>query len=598
MSQANITTQQTESTQPFSDRTESTQPFSQQHGISLHNLCLPPAHSSETDEEWDMEQVRLAVMPTATGTQVDIRPSTGALEIAAALRPPSSETTGVTWFTLPLADMAPVAVAAITQTAQAPGYEIDARLPPERSEIHCTVYFDPGQDQVYCFNKDEETPIHITFVGDDTSGGPEQPVVVYPLAGVDVAPGTWRLQSPGKDGPAVAVDLKVMPRRFFQVEATPVVPIGDVRKRRRPPEDSQASQASAHDHKRGKETRDEKHTIVRRRAREVGLVSPNPLLALREGQSLNIRAADGGVQYSLTYRDHIAGNNSAQVFTASHSEAETPGQLVVVKVLKVGKQNRLMHSAKMWLKETRIHSFLTEALSQREDTAIVSMISSDARLLTMYQAHVDAVSLASWPHWTETGTHKFTGTIADARRILTDIAGAIASLHDVGVLHNDVKPANILYSARDGRAVLIDFGLASLRREERQCLQAGTPWYLPPEFLSSKTREEPSDIFALGVVLLFALRLTGLPDALHRQWMIRHVHGVCRPDEKMRAVRQMSTWLAEVEKMRREIERLANEEDQDGHGELYRTVGEMLEPLPEARITAWDLAQRTQNPKP
>ncbi|RYP10483.1 hypothetical protein DL764_000666 [Monosporascus ibericus] len=588
MSQVNIATQQTESTQPFSDRTESTQPFSQQHGISLHSLCLPPAHPSETDGEWDTEQVRLAVMPTATGTQVDIRPSTGALEIAAALRPPPPETTtGVSWFTLPVADMAPVAVAAITQTAQAPGYEIDARLPPERSEIHCTVYFDPGQDQVYCFNKDEETPIHITCVGDGTSGGPEQPSVVYPLAGIDVAP--------GKDGPAVAVDLKVMPRRFFEVEATPVVPIGDDRKRRRAPEDSQASQTSAHDHKRGKEAQDEKHTIMRRRAREVGLVSPNPLLALRGGQSLNIRAADGGGQYSLTYRDHIAGNNSAQVFTASHSEAEIPGQLVVVKVLKVGKQNRLMHSAKMWLKETRIHSFLTKALSQREDTAIVSMISSDARLLTMYQAHVDAVSLASWPHWTETSTHKFTGTVADARHILADIAGAIASLHDVGVMHNDVKPANILYSAPDGRAVLIDFGLASLRHEEHQCLQAGTPWYLPPEFLSSKMREEPSDIFALGIVLLFALRLTGLPDALHRQWMIRHVHGVCRPEEKMRAVRQMSTWLAEVEKMRREIKRLAKEEDQDGHSELYRTVGEMLEPLPEARITAWDLAQRTQD---
>lgn len=56
------------------------------------------------------------------------------------------------------------------------------------------------------------------------------------------------------------------------------------------------------------------------------------------------------------------------------------------------------------------------------------------------------------------------------------------------------------------------------------------------------------------------------------------------------AAGQMTTWATEVESMRKEIERLANE-DEDGHGEMCKTVGEMSEPLPEARISTSDLAQ-------
>jgi eukaryotic-like serine/threonine-protein kinase len=80
-------------------------------------------------------------------------------------------------------------------------------------------------------------------------------------------------------------------------------------------------------------------------------------------------------------------------------------------------------------------------------------------------------------------------------------AEALEAAHNRGVIHGDVKPANILITA-DGRVKLTDFGMARVaRREARDSALMGTPAYWCPEQIMGRPQDARSDIFSLGVVL-------------------------------------------------------------------------------------------------
>jgi serine/threonine protein kinase len=80
-------------------------------------------------------------------------------------------------------------------------------------------------------------------------------------------------------------------------------------------------------------------------------------------------------------------------------------------------------------------------------------------------------------------------------------AEALDVAHKRGIIHGDVKPANILITA-DGRVKLTDFGMASVaRREARDSALLGTPAYWCPEQIMGHPQDARSDIFSLGIVL-------------------------------------------------------------------------------------------------
>ncbi len=82
-----------------------------------------------------------------------------------------------------------------------------------------------------------------------------------------------------------------------------------------------------------------------------------------------------------------------------------------------------------------------------------------------------------------------------------DIATALAVAHRKGVIHGDVKPANILITA-EGRVKLSDFGMARLSsRDTGGSPLLGTPAYWCPEQIMGRPQDARSDIFSLGGVL-------------------------------------------------------------------------------------------------
>ena len=87
------------------------------------------------------------------------------------------------------------------------------------------------------------------------------------------------------------------------------------------------------------------------------------------------------------------------------------------------------------------------------------------------------------------------------------IAEALAYVHGQGLLHRDVKPANILVG-RDGRVRLTDFGIARLvdaARVTSTGMMVGTASYLAPEQVAGEPVGAPADVYALGLVLLECL---------------------------------------------------------------------------------------------
>ncbi|MER6069206.1 serine/threonine-protein kinase [Streptomyces sp. NPDC001817] len=94
-----------------------------------------------------------------------------------------------------------------------------------------------------------------------------------------------------------------------------------------------------------------------------------------------------------------------------------------------------------------------------------------------------------------------------AAHVGAEVLSALRAAHAAGVLHRDVKPANVLL-ANDGRVVLTDFGIASVEGSSALTMTGevvGSPEFLAPERALGRTPGPESDLWSLGVLLYAAV---------------------------------------------------------------------------------------------
>lgn len=92
--------------------------------------------------------------------------------------------------------------------------------------------------------------------------------------------------------------------------------------------------------------------------------------------------------------------------------------------------------------------------------------------------------------------------------IAIDTAMGLSAGHKLGLMHRDVKPGNLLMD-REGKAKLIDFGLAERVSKQKDGKVVGSPYYMAPEIARGQVADLRADVYSLGASLFHML--TGEP---------------------------------------------------------------------------------------
>ena len=135
-----------------------------------------------------------------------------------------------------------------------------------------------------------------------------------------------------------------------------------------------------------------------------------------------------------------------------------------------------------------------------------------------------------------------------AMKVARECLNALAACHAAGVIHRDVKPENVMFGG-DGRALLVDFGIAKAYGEAthqtRAGVMIGTPRYMPPELLRGLPATTACDIYSLACVLYEMI--TGRPpfNQLALAELVPHIMNE-PPPSMCETVPEVPDWLDQL----------------------------------------------------
>jgi protein kinase-like protein len=206
---------------------------------------------------------------------------------------------------------------------------------------------------------------------------------------------------------------------------------------------------------------------------------------MSDGLRLRLQAALGS---AYVVERELARGRTSRVFTATETAL---GRRVVLKVLppEIATNDPLARFRREILLAARLqHPHIVPVYAAGE--------ADDIRYFTM--PFIDGDSLHARLE------RRGRLTPVEASRVLRDIGGALAYAHQRGVVHRDVKPANIFLERATGRALLADFGVARALGEPDGLTHAGvtvgTPVYMSPEQVDGADVDGRSDVYSLGLV--------------------------------------------------------------------------------------------------
>lgn len=149
-----------------------------------------------------------------------------------------------------------------------------------------------------------------------------------------------------------------------------------------------------------------------------------------------------------------------------------------------------------------------EAITRfRREAQIVAAL-NHPNIVTIYElgeengAPFIAMELVRGSSLSELIGRRIVWTLAEKTRVIADLCLALQCAHDAGIIHRDVKPANIMISV-NGQVKLLDFGVAHLAGSSLTHTHdlLGTPAYIPPEVVQGGPIDARSDVYSLCATL-------------------------------------------------------------------------------------------------
>lgn len=232
-------------------------------------------------------------------------------------------------------------------------------------------------------------------------------------------------------------------------------------------------------------------------------LSALPAAIVREATS-TARAATQQVRRFGSYRlqERLGGGGMGEVWRAEHELLARPAALKLIRPERLGSEDR----AELLVRFAR-EAKVTASLRSPNTVSVYDYGFTEDGSLYYVMELLDGLDLE-----TLVALH---GPVPPARavHILRQVCGSLAEAHRAGLVHRDVKPANI-YLCRLGVEVdvakVIDFGLVANRAPSPgptvdEDFLVGTPAYMPPEVARGQQPDARSDLYSLGCVAYWLL---------------------------------------------------------------------------------------------
>jgi serine/threonine-protein kinase len=220
----------------------------------------------------------------------------------------------------------------------------------------------------------------------------------------------------------------------------------------------------------------------------------NRAILLKLGKSLPIAEPELPMIGNYRLLRKIAKGSTSVMYEATDMRSHNR---VALKVMRVHREEKIERDrARHWLHEAVI-------VSQLDHSNIVKI--HDAEMLGD-NAYI-AMDYISGYSMSQRLRRREYLTVGECIRISKDMLRALAVAHSHGVIHGDIKPANIMYDSARDTYILTDFGAAysDYRQQQSDKTIVGTPAYMSPEQLEGKKLDGRSDLFSLAVTLYHLL---------------------------------------------------------------------------------------------